>query len=141
MDVDENDELVSVLPIHYSDSLVPDIQIHQFPLINRPLQVPPSARLSGKRITARIRPKARRLEIHVPADTRPEVSNLEKLKEFGRARLEDDREKNQEPKIKLQDDEDPRLSEVRLRSEEIPPKTVAILGIIRDGETPLALDS
>ncbi|PPQ67353.1 hypothetical protein CVT24_011536 [Panaeolus cyanescens] len=135
MDVDENDELVSVLPIHYSNSLNPDIQIHQFPLINRPLQVPPSARLSGKRITARIRPKARRLEIHVPADTRPEVSNLEKLKEFGRARLEDDREKNQEPKIKMQDDEDPRLSEVRLRSEEIPQKTVSILGIIRDGET------
>jgi hypothetical protein len=92
MDV-ENDEIVSVLPIHYSDVLSPNIHIHQFPLLNRPLQVPPTAAASGKFIKARLKPNSRRLEIHVPVDTRPEVRNLERSKQLGAARLEDDRDK------------------------------------------------
>lgn len=131
MDTVEHDELVSVLPIHYSDALVPNVHIHQFPLLTRPLQAPPSAVLSGKRITARYKPQARRLEIHVPVDTRPEVYNVEKSKTLGAGRIEDDREKNQE-KL-LRDDEEPRLSEVRLRSEEIPQRGAQVLGIVRDG--------
>ncbi|KAF8203692.1 DNA-directed RNA polymerase III subunit Rpc5 [Pholiota molesta] len=132
MDTDEHDELVSVLPIHYSDALVPNVHIHQFPLLTRPLQAPPSAILNGKRITARYKPQARRLEIHVPVDTRPEVYNVEKSKTLGAGRIEDDREKNQEKP--LRDDEEPRLSEVRLRSEEIPQRGAQVLGIVRDGK-------
>jgi DNA-directed RNA polymerase-3 subunit RPC5 len=134
MEVDENDELVSVLPIHYSDALAPNLQIHQFPLLTRPLQVPPSAALSGKRITARTKLQTRRLEIHIPVDTRPEVYNADKSKGFGTGRLEDDREKNQEVQEKMRDDEDPRLSEVRLRSEEITQRGAHVLGIVRDGK-------
>ncbi|KAH9486791.1 DNA-directed RNA polymerase III subunit rpc5 [Psilocybe cubensis] len=134
MDVDENDELVSVLPIHYSEALSPNLHIHQFPLLTRPLQAPPSATLSGKRINARIKHKSRRIEIHVPIDTRPEVYNVEKSKHFGAGRLEDDREKNQERIDKTREDEDPRISEVRLRSEEIPRRGAHILGIVRDGK-------
>jgi len=131
MDVEENDELISVLPIHFSNALSPNLQIHQFPLLTRPLQAPPSAVLSGKRITARIKTNARRLEIHIPVDTRPEVFNAEKAKEFGNGRVEDDREKNQAGQQR--EDEEPRLSEVRLRSEEIPQRGVHLLGVVRDG--------
>jgi hypothetical protein len=129
----EHDELVSVLPIHFSDTLAPNIHIHQFPLLTRPLQEPPTALLSGKRITARIKPQTRRLEIHVPVDTRPEVCNPQKSKELGAARADDDREKNQDRKEK-REDEEPRLSETRLKSEEITHKGVQVLGIVRDGE-------
>ena len=132
--MDENDEIVSVLPIHYSDVLSPNIHIHQFPLLNRPLQVPPSAAASGKFIKARLKPNSRRIEIHVPVDTRPEVRNLERSKQMGAARLEDDRDKNQDNKGKLKENEEPRLSEVRLKSEEIPQRAVYVLGIVRDGE-------
>ncbi|KDR85135.1 hypothetical protein GALMADRAFT_233778 [Galerina marginata CBS 339.88] len=134
MEVEENDELVSVLPIHYADVLAPNLHIHQFPLLTRPLHAPPSAVLSGKRITARAKPQTRRLEIHIPVDTRPEVYNAERSKEFGAGRLEDDREKDQERKEKTRDDELPRLSEVRLRSEEIPQRGAHILGVVRDGK-------
>jgi DNA-directed RNA polymerase-3 subunit RPC5 len=130
---EEHDELVSVLPIHFSDALAPNIHIHQFPLLTRPLQEPPTALLSGKRITARIKPQTRRLEIHVPVDTRPEVCNLQKSKELGAARADDDREKNQDKKEKREDGET-RLSETRLKSEEITHKGVQVLGIVRDGE-------
>lgn len=132
MDDSPTDELVSVLPIHYSNGHVPNIQIHQYPLLTRPLQTPPSAVLSGKRISARIKPNVRRLEVHVPADSRPEVWNVERTKELGAARVEDDREKNQESQER--EGEESRLSEIRLRSEEIPQRGVHMLGIVRSGE-------
>lgn len=133
---DFEDELVSVLPIHYSNGHAPNIQIHQFPLLTRPLQAPPSAILSGKRIAARIKPQVRRLEVHVPADARPEVWNVERTKELGAARAEDDREKNQELKGKEREGEEARLSDIRMRSEDIPQRGVHILGIVRDGIFP-----
>ncbi|KIJ68300.1 hypothetical protein HYDPIDRAFT_106473 [Hydnomerulius pinastri MD-312] len=130
----ENDELISVLPIRYSDVLSPNVHLHQFPLLSRPLQTPPSAALSGKRIRTRVKPVSRKLEIHVPVDTRPEVWNLEKSKDLGSARLEDDREKNQEETGKQREGEEPRMTENRLRSEQIPPLGAYMLGIVRDGQ-------
>ncbi|KAF5374783.1 hypothetical protein D9758_000141 [Tetrapyrgos nigripes] len=130
--MNEEDQVVSSLPIHYSNRL--PLQIHQFPLLSRPLQIPPSAAASGKRISARIKPGVRRLEVHVPADTRPDVWNSERGKEYGAGQREDDREKNQERKGKERAGEEPRLTDVRLRSEEIPIQGVQMLGIVRDGE-------
>lgn len=128
-----DDQIVSTLPIHFSNSLFPKVQIHQFPLLTRPLQAPPSAIASGKRITARIKPNVRRLEVHVPADNRPEVCSSERSKALGAARVEDDREKNQDPTKGKEREDDPRLNEVRMRSEEIPQRGVHMLGIVRDG--------
>lgn len=128
-----DDEITSVLPVHYSNGHAPNIRIHQFPLLTRPLQAPPSASLSGKRISARIKPGVRRLEVHIPADSRPEVWNTDRAKELGVARVEDDREKNQELKDGERESEEPRLSVIRMRSEEIPQKGVHMLGIVRDG--------
>ncbi|KIY45428.1 hypothetical protein FISHEDRAFT_49361 [Fistulina hepatica ATCC 64428] len=128
---DEDDPVVAVLPVRYSNHLEPYVHIHQFPLLTRPLQVPPRAKASGKRISARIKPEARRMELHVPVDTRPEVWNAERGAEFGVARIEDDKEKNQARPV---EETDPRLTEVRMRSEEIPQKGVHILGVVRAGE-------
>jgi len=130
----ESDELVSVLPIHYSDRSWPNVHVHQFPLLNRPLQVPPSATLSGKRIRARVKPVSRRIEIHVPVDARPEVWNREKCKDLGIAQREDDREKNQEDKLKQKEGEESRLTDSRLRSDPIPQCGAYMLGVVRDGE-------
>ncbi|KAJ7102136.1 DNA-directed RNA polymerase III subunit Rpc5 [Mycena belliarum] len=133
--MDLDDEVVSRIPIRYSDSLSPKIQIHQFPLLTRPLQAPPSAAASGKRITARIKPDVHRLEVHVPSDTRTEVWNSDRGRELGVARIDDDREKNQESsKGKGRDGDEPRLNEVRMRSEQIHQKGVHMLGIVRDGQ-------
>ncbi|EPQ60827.1 hypothetical protein GLOTRDRAFT_29922 [Gloeophyllum trabeum ATCC 11539] len=129
----EEDRLVTVLPIHLSNALAPNVHIHQFPLLTRPLQAPPSARAAGKRIAARIKPKVKRLEVHVPVDTRQQVWNNERARELGVARVEDDKEKNQESqKTKLKEGEEPRLSEVRIQSERIPQKGAYMLGVVRD---------
>lgn len=134
MDV-TNDRIVSVLPIHLSNHLAPDLHLHQFPLLNRPLEVPPSAALSGKRIRARIKPEVKRLEIHLPVDTRPEVWNAARSQELGGGRVEDDKEKNQDVgKVKLKEGEEPRLTEIRLQSEQISHTGAYVLGIVRDGE-------
>ncbi|KAH7915401.1 hypothetical protein BJ138DRAFT_1142006 [Hygrophoropsis aurantiaca] len=126
----EEDQLVSILPIHYSDTLSPNIHIHHFPLLSRPLQTPPSSALSGKRIRARIKPNTRRIEIHVPSDARSEVWNSERSKDLGAARLEDDREKNQDGgKAKQKEGEEPRLMEVRMRSERILEQGAYMLGV------------
>ncbi|KAL0575983.1 hypothetical protein V5O48_005983 [Marasmius crinis-equi] len=113
--MDGEDELVTSLPVRYSNKL--SLQVHQFPLLTRPLQVPPSAEASGKRITARVKPNVQRLEIHVPSDTRPEVWNSQRGYDLGAGQRLDDREKNQEQKREA--DEEPRLSNVRMRSEQI----------------------
>ncbi|KAJ7107634.1 DNA-directed RNA polymerase III subunit Rpc5 [Mycena crocata] len=132
--MDLDDEVVSTIPIRFSNALSPKIQIHQFPLLTRPLQAPPSAAASGKRIIARIKPDVRRLEIHVPSDTRAEVWNSDRGRELGAARLDDDREKNQESKGKGREGDEPRLNEVRMRSEQIHQQGSHMLGIVRDGQ-------
>jgi len=126
-----------VMPIHYTNSLAPDVAVLQFPLLTRPLEVPPSAAASGKRIRARIKPNVRKLEVHVPADIRPEVWNRERAAILGAARLGDDEEKNQESKIKQREGEQPRLSEVRLSSEEIPRAGTYMIGVVRNGRLSL----
>ena len=97
---------------------------------------PPSAAASGKRIRARLKPGVRRLEIHVPVDTRPEVWNTERSRELGFARDADDREKNQQTvaKGKQREGEESRLSEIRMRSEQIPQTSAYVLGVVRDGK-------
>lgn len=130
---DEHDDpIVSVLPIHLSNSLEPNIHLHQFPLLTRPLQVPPSAAQSGKKIKVRLKPQVARLEVHVPVDTRPEVWNKERGEELGKARVQDDAEKNMD--AKSTEAADQRLTETRLRSEQITSRGCYMLGIVRDGE-------
>jgi len=140
--MNDDDELVSVLPIHYSNTLRPSVHIHQFPLLSRPLQTPPAAAVSGKRIRARIKPVTRRIEIHVPVDPRPEVWNSERSKALGTARQEDDREKNQDVgTMKQREGDEPRLTEVRMRSEHIPQEGAYMLGVVRNGPSCIYVQS
>lgn len=134
-EMETDDRIVSVLPVHLSNNLAPNLHLYQYPLLNRSLEVPPSAATSGKRIRARLKPTARRLEVHVPVDHRPEVWNPEKSKELGAGRLEDDKEKTQVGGGKLKEGEEPRLSEVRYRSEEVPHVGAYLLGVVRNGES------
>ena len=132
--MEAEDRLVRVIPVHYTNALEPNVHLHQYPLLTRPLEVPPSAAASGKRIRARLKANVKRVEVHVPVDTRPEVWNSERSKELGSARVDDDKEKNQEePKVKQREGEEPRLSEVRMRSEQVPHMGAYVLGVLREG--------
>jgi DNA-directed RNA polymerase-3 subunit RPC5 len=142
MDVDADDlddPVVARLPIRLSTALAPNVHLHQFPLLHRPLQVPPPAAAAGRRIRARLKPGVRRLELHVPVDARPEVWSAERASALGTARAEDDRERNQAPaappagsrgKVR---EEEPRLQDVRMQSEQVVQRGAYMLGIVRDG--------
>lgn len=131
---DEEDPVVAILPVHFTTSLAPNLHLHQFPLLNRPLQVPPSAVESGKKIRARYKPRAVRLEVRVPVDVRKEVWNPDKGLEFGRARAEEESEQKMADMKKIKEVEtEHRLNDVTLRSENIVQKGDYMLGIVRDG--------
>ena len=142
--IDDDDQVVHSLPIFYSNLLEPSIHLHQFPLLARPLQVPPSAAQAGKVITVRHKPKSNRIEIQVPVDTRPEVWNRERSQEYGFARARDDAEQDASAGLlaggkKVKDRErelaeGSRLGEVRMQSEQVTEKGVYMLGIVRKGE-------
>ncbi|KAG8763110.1 hypothetical protein FRC11_005962, partial [Ceratobasidium sp. 423] len=115
-----------------------------YPLLSRPLEVPPSAVLTGKRIKARHKAKAGRYEVHVPNDTREEVWNVERGRELGQARADEDAEeagaeeptkgKKRDYEREEREKEEKRLGEVRLRSEKLESTNVYMLGVVRDGK-------
>lgn len=133
-------KLVQTIPIRISNAVEPGVEVHQFPLLTRPLQVPPSAQISGKRIRARSKPQAGRYEVHVPADTRQDVWNHDRALDLGAARTEEDAEEGYgaSAPIKAKQKEEPpparKLADVRMRSEVMPERAVYMLGIVRDGE-------
>lgn len=130
----EDDPVVAILPVHFTTALASDLHLLQFPLLYRSLRVPPSAAESGKRIRARYKPRARRLEVQVPVDVRKEVWNPDKGLEYGRARAEEDVEQNISEKKKSKEPEkEHRLNDVTLRGEKIVQKGDYILGMVRDG--------
>jgi len=135
--MEEEDEIVASLPIHYSERLHPNVHLHQFQLLSRPLQVPPSASVAGKLIKARYKPKSGRYEIYVPNDVRPEVWDSAKGRDLGAARYEEDREDaaHHDVKFKEKDPREMRLNETQLLSERVPHAGAYVLGIVRDGET------
>jgi len=126
---------LTTLPVHFSQALHPHLHLHQFQLLSRPLQTPPTAAQAGKRIKARQKSKAGRYEIHVPIDVRPEVWNADRGRAYGAARYEEDREEAAVHDIKLKDKEpeELRLSEVRLLSEKVAHRGEYVLGVVRDG--------
>ncbi|KAG8700617.1 hypothetical protein FRC09_005844 [Ceratobasidium sp. 395] len=143
--MDENDPIETTMPIYLSGSLKQSLHLFQYPLLSRPLEVPPSAALTGKRIKARHKPKVGRYEVHVPNDTREEVWNIERGKDLGQARAEEDAEeagaseestkgKKRDYEREEREREEKRLGEVRLKSEKTTDTSVYMLGIIRDGK-------
>ncbi|KAH7344669.1 DNA-directed RNA polymerase III subunit Rpc5 [Rhizoctonia solani] len=143
--MDENDTIETTLPIYLSNSLNENLHIFQYPLLSRPLEVPPSATLTGKRIKARHKSKAGRYEVHVPNDVREEVWNVERGRELGQARAEEDaaeagteeettKGKKRDYEREEREQEEKRLGEVRLRSEKLESTSVYMLGVVRDGK-------
>lgn len=129
---DEDDPVIQTMPIHLSTKLDPSIHVHQYPLMSRSLQPPPSAIAAGKRITARLKPTSKRIEVHIPSDTRAGYWNTDKAHDLGAALVRDDREKNQTSESQSTSTM-PRLDHVRMRSEQIPIKGAYMIGVIRAG--------
>lgn len=127
------DELVRVIPIRYVNTHHSKLQLHQFPLLHRPLESPPSAQQSGKRILARTKPKAHRLEVHIPSDTRPEIWNEDRGRMLGAAQAEDDRENSQSLTAASRLSDDSLLRETRMRSEEVLQRGAHMMGLMKNG--------
>ena len=123
-----DDPVVASLPVYLSTALVPNLQLYQYPLLQRPLQAPPSAEIAGKKINARFKPDTDIIEIHVPFDTREDVWNKKQGREYGQYRAEED---GQRPTSK----DEKRLDDLRLKSERIPEGAAYMVGVIRDSKS------
>lgn len=136
MPVEVEDEIVATLPVHYSEALSPNLHIHQYQLLTRHLEVPPSAAQAGKIIRARCKPNNGRYEIHVPNDVRPEVWNASEGQTYGSARNEEDREEAvaHDAKYKEKEAQDIRLNDTRLSSRPAEHTGAYVLGVVREGE-------
>jgi len=119
--------VVASLPIYLSTALVPNVQLYQYPLLQRALEVPPSAKIAGKKINARIKPETDIIEIHIPFDTRDDVWNKKQSREYGQYRHEEDGQK-------AISKEEMRLDDLRLRSERIRDGAAYMVGVIRDNQ-------
>jgi len=122
-----DDPVVASLPIYLSTALLPNLQLYQYPLLQRPLQVPPSAKLAGKKINARFKPETDIIEIHVPFDTREDVWNKKQSREYGQYRHEEDGHKTTSK-------EEKRLNDLRLKSERIREGAAYMVGVVRDNQ-------
>jgi DNA-directed RNA polymerase-3 subunit RPC5 len=122
-----DDPVVASLPIYLSTALLPNLQLYQYPLLQRPLQVPPSAKLAGKKINARFKPETDIIEIHVPFDTREDVWNKKQSREYGQYRHEEDGHKTTSK-------EEKRLNDLRLKSERIREGAAYMVGVVRDSK-------
>jgi len=122
-----DDPVVASLPIYLSTALVPNLQLYQYPLLQRPLQAPPSATIAGKKINARFKPETDIIEIHVPFDTREDVWNKKQGREYGQYRAEEDGQK-------ATSKEERRLDDLRLKSERIREGAAYMVGVIRDSQ-------
>jgi DNA-directed RNA polymerase-3 subunit RPC5 len=139
------DAVVARIPIRYTDVLGSNVQLHQFPLLNKQLQVPPSAELAGKKISARRKPDCGRMLIQLPLDVRPDVWNQEKGYELGKARAEGDQQTaadiGAEPSIaageipvtNVNGHQQQRLNFARLKSEQVAHRGSYTLGALKDG--------
>ena len=122
-----DDTVVASLPIYLSTTLVPNLQLYQYPLLQRPLQVPPSAKVAGKKINARFKPETDVIEIHIPFDTREDLWNKKQGREYGQHRAEEDGQK-------AISKEERRLDDLRLKSERIREGAAYMVGVIRDSK-------
>ena len=123
-----DDPVVASLPVYLSTALVPNLQLYQYPLLQRPLQAPPSAQVAGKKINARFKPDTDVIEIHVPFDTREDVWNKKQGREYGQYRAEEDGQR-------ATSKDEKRLDDLRLKSERIREGAAYMVGVMRDSKS------
>lgn len=129
---DEDDEVVSRLPVYLSPALHPSLSMFQYPLQHRSLRVPQWAADRGKRITARVKEGVGRVEIELPIDGDPKVWREERARDLGYIPdvtngHDEGRKKKEEQKWG---------DKMRLRSDTVPVPhgTQYYSGIVHDGE-------
>ncbi len=127
---------VAILPIYYSNELEPHLHLHQFPLQGRSSGASIRRPQLENRSRRAARFNSRRTEIHVPLDVRADVWNAERGVELGEARAEAD---NARPEGESHaggggpsSTPSSRLSELHLRSEQLPVNASYAIGILKD---------
>ncbi|UZJ55950.1 hypothetical protein CBS101457_005270 [Exobasidium rhododendri] len=143
--------LLASLPVYFSTSLpsTSSLQIFQYPTYSRdrPLPVPESARSRALKEGIRYRPKAKRVEVELPLDLRPDVYDLDLGEELAagasaggtiglptmtKPKKEVKREYGTEDRHSQQLSSKKRLEKSRLESTLIPHQTQYMVGVIRD---------
>ncbi|CAO3610449.1 unnamed protein product [Cunninghamella echinulata] len=121
IDHDSEDEIVAEFPVYLSTQLCNDIQIFQYPMRNapfRPRQGP---------VGARVKPKAKMVQLDLPLDTQSRYYNTERGEEFSMG--------THDKVIKTAyDKQDELLDKLTLTSTYVPTQTNYLVGVLHNDE-------
>ncbi|KAI9308767.1 DNA-directed RNA polymerase III subunit Rpc5 [Cunninghamella echinulata] len=139
VDHDSDDEIVAEFPVYLSTQLCNNIQIFQYPMRNapfRPRQGP---------VGARVKPKAKMVQLDLPLDTRSRYYNTERGEEFSMGthdkviktaydkRMEE-HEEEERYGMKNKKKEDELLDKLTLTSTHVPTQTNYLVGVLHNDE-------
>ncbi|KAI8089797.1 DNA-directed RNA polymerase III subunit Rpc5 [Halteromyces radiatus] len=146
MDMDEDDPIVGEFPVFLSNQLASSLYLLQYPMRNTPF----GPRQGPEK--ARIKPKAKMIQLDLPLDTRSRYYNTERGEDFAMGmhdkaiktaydRRMEEHEEEQRFGARNKKQEDELLDRMTLTSTEVPTQTKYLVGVMHNGElhvTPLS---
>lgn len=138
-DDNEDDEVLSEIPVYLSNQLAPYLYVIQYPLRNAPF-----TSRNGP-MAARIKPRANLLELDLPIDTRSEYYSTERGEDFAMGmndkpiktaydkRMEEQEEQQMYGRSTTTKKEEELLDRMTLSSTEVPAQTKYVVGVLHDG--------
>ncbi|KAI7851781.1 DNA-directed RNA polymerase III subunit Rpc5 [Circinella umbellata] len=139
-DNDQDDPVLAEIPVYLSNNLSKFLYIFQYPLRNAPFDS-----RSGP-VAARVKPKAKMVELDIPIDTRSPYYSSERGEDFAMGmndkkiktaydkRMEEHEEEELYGRTTANKKEEELLDRMTFSSTEVPAQTKYVVGAIRDGE-------
>ncbi|KAI9269017.1 DNA-directed RNA polymerase III subunit Rpc5 [Phascolomyces articulosus] len=137
---DDNDEVLAEVPVYLSNNLSKFLYVFQYPLRNAAFDS-----RSGP-VAARIKPRAKMVELDLPIDTRSSYYSTERGEDFAMGmndkkiktaydkRMEEHEEEQMYGRSSASKKEEELLDRMTFSSTEVPAQTKYVVGAMRDGE-------
>ncbi|KAI8139317.1 DNA-directed RNA polymerase III subunit Rpc5 [Fennellomyces sp. T-0311] len=138
--IDEDDEVLTEIPVYLNNHFSKFLYVFQYPLRNAPFNS------RNGPVAARVKPKAKMVELDLPLDTRsPNYSsergedfamgmNDKKIKTAYDKRMEEHEEEQMYGRSSSGKKEEELLDRMTFSSTEVPAQTKYVVGALRDGE-------
>ena len=137
--IEEDDEVLAEIPVYLNNHFSKFLYVFQYPLRNAPFNS------RNGPVAARIKPKAKMVELDLPLDTRSNNYSTERGEDFAMGmndkkiktaydkRMEEHEEEQLYGRSSAAKQEDELLDRMTFSSTEVPAQTKYVVGALRDG--------